>query len=555
MPMRYVPISSVELDHFRDAREDPHPPNPRERMWVTLLVRTRCPEWKRERDVWRVGLELPSKRRRYSAQEYARRYGSSPRDMAKVAEFARKNGIRVLEANAEGGFLRFTGPVKAFASAFQVKIVNYICPKHGPYRSHDGPIRVPANLAPLIVGVFGFDTRPLDATPFLQPRHVKTPVDFVRPASVAAQYRFPIDATGKGQCVGIVELGGGFHRSDLKHFFRRLRLKIPKITVVELDGQKNRPASKAAIRRAWKKSHMVRMRKQVQGAVLHDQADSMTNMLWTVESTTDVELVGALANAAHIAVYFAPNTAHGKFDAYSTAIFDSKNRPGVISCSWGTLEDSVPPEYIRQVDYLLQCAALRGVTVCHSSGDEGADKDGGHGQVHFPASSPHALSVGGTQFAMRGGNLEESYWNEVEGSHHFLGGHGVSKSFKSPPWQAPHLGAKGKKHKGRAVPDVSGKADLQRAYWCSSAGISFPGFGTSAAAPMWSALIARLNEKLGCPVGFVTPWLYSKRFLKAMTPVGTKAGKKNAGARWNKRTGLGSPNGEELLKALQGVRG
>jgi kumamolisin len=76
--------------------------------------------------------------------------------------------------------------------------------------------------------------------------------------------------------------------------------------------------------------------------------------------------------------------------------------------------------------------------------------------------------------------------------------------------------------------------------------------GTSAVAPLWAGLIALLNEKLGKPLGFLQPTLYglpasSGAFHDIVTG---NNGAFSAGPGWDPCTGLGSPSGENLLKAL-----
>src|SRR5207247_11254692 len=56
--------------------------------------------------------------------------------------------------------------------------------------------------------------------------------------------------------------------------------------------------------------------------------------------------------------------------------------------------------------------------------------------------------------------------------------------------------------------------------------------GTSAAAPLWAALIARINEGLGVRVGYFNPLLYNR--LSGVL-----------------RAGIGSPDGASLLRALR----
>lgn len=45
--------------------------------------------------------------------------------------------------------------------------------------------------------------------------------------------------------------------------------------------------------------------------------------------------------------------------------------PQVISHSYGDDEQTVPEKYARRVCHLIGMAGLRGVSVLHSSGDEG----------------------------------------------------------------------------------------------------------------------------------------------------------------------------------------
>jgi kumamolisin len=90
------------------------------------------------------------------------------------------------------------------------------------------------------------------------------------------------------------------------------------------------------------------------------------------------------------------------------------------------------------------------------------------------------------------------------------------------------------------------------------------GGGTSAAAPMWAALVLLINQGLaikhgpGVRVGWLNPLLYSfcvTRKMKVIRPVtqgntgGYSASSKTP---WNACTGLGTPIGEALAEALGG---
>ena len=104
---------------------------------------------------------------------------------------------------------------------------------------------------------------------------------------------------------------------------------------------------------------------------------------------------------------------------------------------------------------------------------------------------------------------------------------------------------------GRGTPDVAANADLLTGYrlyfegeWCS-------GGGTSAAAPMWAALVLLINQGLAlnqgphARVGWLNPLLYRlwrEEGADIVRPVG--------GREWSPRTGLGSPRGLALARAL-----
>ena len=53
------------------------------------------------------------------------------------------------------------------------------------------------------------------------------------------------------------------------------------------------------------------------------------------EVALDIEIAGAIAPAAKIAVYFAPNSDAGFIQAVNAAVNDTTNKPSVISISWG----------------------------------------------------------------------------------------------------------------------------------------------------------------------------------------------------------------------------
>jgi kumamolisin len=196
-----------------------------------------------------------------------------------------------------------------------------------------------------------------------------------------------------------------------------------------------------------------------------------------------------------------------------------------------------------------------GVTVCVASGDNGSSDDpnkASPAQVDFPASSPFALGCGGTKLTGAGtANVEEVVWHEPTGG---ASGGGISRIFKPPNFQSNASVPPAKDPAGpvgRGVPDVCGDADPQTGYNIHVDGQKMVIGGTSAVAPLWAGLVARLNQKLGKSVGFLNPTLYNNPGVCFDITQGTN-GDYQAGPGWDPCTGLGSPNGASLLKALSG---
>ena len=89
-------------------------------------------------------------------------------------------------------------------------------------------------------------------------------------------------------------------------------------------------------------------------------------------------------------------------------------------------------------------------------------------------------------------------------------GGGVSTIFSRPAWQTVNVQSLNAGSKdGRVVPDVAALAG-QPYYDLIFQGQDKPGGGTSAAAPLWAALLARISTGLPDPSRrrFLTPLLY-----------------------------------------------
>ncbi len=458
-----------------------------------------------------------------SREEYAARYGASAADIARVEQFAREYNLSVVEVNPAGRLVKLAGTVESIGAAFGTQVQKYHY-QGTTYRGRTGTLSIPAELDSIVTGVFGIDDRP-QASPHLR-MNAKASVSYA-PPQLAQLYNFPNPANGAGQTVAIIELGGGYRPQDLTAYFGKLGIPVPTVVSVSVDGAQNAPGDP-------------------------NGADG--------EVALDIEVVGGVAPGAKIAVYFAPNTDAGFLDAITTAIHDTTNAPSVISISWGQAEAGWTRQAIQNMNSAFQAAAALGVTVCAAAGDSGSS-DGmsdGHAHVDYPASDPYVLGCGGTRLSAIGNKISsEVVWNDNPTSS--ATGGGVSDVFALPSWQTkanvPPSVNPGRRI-GRGVPDVAGNADPQTGYQVLVDGQWGVIGGTSAVAPLWAGLVARLNQHLGKPVGYLNPTLYKLNQKSAFHDIiSGNNGSYRARSGWDPCTGLGSPVGSGLLTALSSSAG
>jgi len=458
---------------------------------------------------------------RVSHQQFERIHGADPADIEAVERFANEHGFCVVRIDNAARSVTLAGKFSALAEAFGADVDVRRIGNH-TFHSRQGVLTLHPSLEGRVVAVFGFDQRPVAATRYrMQPQAQQTVA--YTPLQVAHAYNFPGNK-GSNQTIALIELGGGFSNSDLTTYWRQLSLPPVSVTAIGVDGATNSPSGDPA------------------------SADG--------EVTLDIQVAGAIAPAARIAVYFSPNTEQGFYDAISAAIHDKARKPSVISISWGMPENQWTPQALNAFNALFHDAALLGVSVCAASGDNGSSdgETGNANHVDFPASSPWVLACGGTRLSLAEGKIaSETAWND--GSQGGATGGGVSTHFSKPAYQvtanvpAPASG----NPTGRGVPDVAGNADPASGYVVLVGGEESVVGGTSAVAPLWAALIALLNERLGKRMGWIHPKLYSKlapnKALHDIT-AGNNSGYQ-AKAGWDACTGLGTPDGEAILKLLR----
>lgn len=452
---------------------------------------------------------------------------ASPASIQKVMTFAQQHSLAVANYNLQRGFVCLSGTVRAMEEAFGTTLGLYQHPNGTVFRGRTGPLTLPRDLEKVVAGVFGLDTRPQthphfqvlrDQDHFASQHLAKNNFD---PVHLAEFYNMP-PGDGSGQTIALIELGGGFKVEDMQHWFAGSN--VPEVFAISVDGGTNCPSTL-------------------------DSADCQV--------ASDIQIISAIAPKAKIVVYFAPNTERGFVDAVSCAVHDTTHNPSIISIGWGAPEGEWTEQAQSVADEIFKTAALFGVTIFTACGDHGSLCCGTPGRAHvdFPSSSPHVISCGGTSLRRVDGASIETVWHDG----HCATGGGISETFPKPAYQTtPGIvlppcvndGATG----GRGVPDVSAVADPCTGHNIVVHGQGVVVGGTATVAALYAGLTARINHKLGSPVGCFLSTLYTHNPMRDVTEgdnntVGGKLGYK-ATKGWDPCTGLGTPDGVKMLNIL-----
>ncbi len=494
------------------------PSDPNAEITVTVMVKSKASDKEVDQTLQRI---IDHKQKPLSDAEFNAKFGADPNSMARVLKFANDSGLKTEKADASSGRVVLKGTVKDLSAAFGVQMDDF---KDGPFvsRERSGNVSVPKNIAKDVQGVFGLDNR-RQAEP-----HFRRQIPGIEPRlssgympnEVADAYKFPKSSMGKGQSVGIIELGGGLDLKDNAQYYKDHNLKEPTIQLVGVDGATNSPGN---------------------------DADG--------EVALDTQVIGAVAPEAKQQLIFAPNSEQGFVDAITRATFAEKGeiQNTAISISWGAPESGWTDAAIQNMNAAFKKAALKGISVFAASGDNGSkdsSPDGKH-NADYPSSDPFVTGTGGTRLDIQGG--KEVTWND--GSFGGSTGGGISSKFDVPDFQKgvslPANANTGEKA-GRGDPDVAGDASPTSGYRIRVNGSESIIGGTSAVAPLYAALMMRVNGSLKEPAGYLNPFLYkngSSGIFRDITD-GNNGGY-NAGPGWDAATGWGSIRGDKFLEALK----
>jgi kumamolisin len=438
----------------------------------------------------------------------------------KDARLSPVHELEILHESSDVFSIHISGLVKDIEKVFQTELHEHN-KDESSYTSNTTPLIFPTEIIDDIENILGLNQAPL-LKPYLTPFNLQGTASYFPPQELAEAYKFPTSYTGKGQTIAIIELGGGYVLQYLRDYFAKLGIRCPEIISVSVDGAQNNPGDPS-------------------GA--------------NAEVYLDIEVIGCLAPDAKIVVYFAPNTFKGFYDAILVASQDRTNKPSIISISWGAPEQYWDTYTLNSFNNLFYSIGQMNISVFAASGDYGASDGINDGRAHvdFPSSSPYVTACGGTRLTYTNyQRMSETAWKTTGG--------GISDFFGVPGYQAGtgiNVLNANTGRKNRALPDVSANADPSTGYLISVDNKMDVIGGTSAVAPLWAALTARLNQSLGRSVGFFNYLLYSSPncFFDITQGQNFQGAQKGylASKGWDACTGLGVPNGILLQQKIISV--
>jgi pseudomonalisin len=409
--------------------------------------------------------------------EYAAQFGADPSAAAQVRSWLSSKGLDVSYANKAQTYFVADGTVAQVEKTFKVTLTKYVAGTTHFIANTTAPT-VPT----AVTAVAGLDTLSDRAT-----TATTTPQDFPIPSVTSPQdlwsvYEQPADNRGQGEKLAAFGWGDYTHvDTDLRQFESENNLPQIPFNVVQV-GAKG--------------------------------TDTSGLPEWDLDSQA---ASGMAPDAAGMTFYFA-NAGNSDLLAASVNTWaDDPNGAKQASGSYGLCDVLGYLGVFDAHEAALTQAAAEGRSFFASTGDNGSGCSavvntngitiGPIPSQEYPATSPHAIAVGGTVLYTTGSPTQRD--EEIAWTH---GGGGPSYFFDTPDWQADQpLAAE-----GRAVSDVAAQSgDLISGYNIVSEGSDTSIGGTSLSAPLWQGMWARVNGAgpLGADgvanLGFADPLIYA----------------------------------------------
>ena len=464
--------------------------------------------------------------------EFASRFGPTASEVRAVEAFATSSGLAITSLSSNHLDLSVRGTAAALSSAFSTRLTN-VRLADGALGRTSSAVRLPGTIAASVEAVFGLSDLLHAHTSVVHRSDLKRPTTrgLGRSFPQSRPHGAPGAPAACPAATASTELGfGGITDDQVAHAYGVDGLYTAgdlgagqTVAIFELE-----PFSKSDVAAFdqcyFGASHVSQITvKNVDGGPGAGPGGG--------ESALDIENVSAIAPAAKIFVYQAPNSTYGSIDAYNRIVSDDVAQSA--SSSWGFCEadaQSISPGSLAAENLIFEEAAAQGQTVFNSAGDGGDDscsyQDGFPTSPVLtqsdPASQPYVVGVGGTTAITVSQPPTEQVWND--GAFGGAGGGGVSRLWDQPAWIPKSDNTLSNRtycnapagEVCRTVPDVTGFADEYTGITIYYGGQWGTIGGTSSSSPFWAGMLAEINDSATCKasvstshgVGFASPLLY-----------------------------------------------
>lgn len=417
-------------------------------------------------------------------QDFAQRFGPTEQDYQAVMAFATARHLNITKTSPNRVILNVEGAVSDIENAFHVTLRTYQHPTEA--RQFYAPDAEPTlDLAVPVLRISGLENSMLPHPMNLRKSSLKakggvpmggsgnggTPMAGSGPQGnymgndFRAAYVPGSVLTGVGQSVALYEMDG-FFPSDIAQYATMAGLPNVPLQTILLDGFNGTPG------------------------------------FANVEVALDIEMCMAMAPGLAQILVYEGNIAESIVNQIAV-----DNAASQVSCSWSWGGGPSP-----LIDQIFQQMAAQGQSWYNASGDYDAWPPG-VADAYAPIGSSYITLVGGTTLTTSGPGgawVSETVW---QWGFDTGSGGGVSSYYTIPSWQkGVNMTTNGGSATMRNLPDVALTAD--NIVVVADGGQVEPGTGgTSAAAPLWAAFTALVNQQAVAngqqTVGFINPALYS----------------------------------------------
>ncbi|MFY9985346.1 MAG: S53 family peptidase [Chthoniobacterales bacterium] len=449
----------------------------------------------------------PLYRHYLTPEQFAARYGANPADYAAVEEWAKGNGLEIVQESSARTALTVRGTAAQFEALFKTRLDLYQSIGGEQFYSASVKPSIPDVLGSKIDGVIGLTNsaphsrgarvhRTFGDHPNTSPVGPDTaggtgPGGAFSSADLRTAYCIPAFGDAEPQTVALFEEFGAYEsdvRSDVQVYLKQMGLSFPALQFVNVE-------------------HLNR---------------GFENLAVELTTVTDIEMVVGINPAVkEVLVYEGGyNLENGLIDGLQRVAAD--NTAKILNISYWADEVQQGAAQIAAENTALTQLAAQGITVLAAAGDDGA-----YGVIGLqsalnapdPGSQPLVTCVGGTTLYTGPGEdyAAETVWNDLGLGEGATGG-GISSHWRIPSYQkSANPTVNGGSAKMRNVPDVAAIGDPATgvAIYSKINGGWLQEGGTEIATPLWAGYISILNAGLeylvGSKIGQFNPLLYSTR--------------------------------------------